>query len=55
MRKKHIVIHNEAELFANLDYCVYGANPESLPPIKFSKEMIDVSDFKPIAPKREVK
>jgi len=51
--KKHLIIHNDAELPAYLDYCVYGLNPEKLPSIKFSKEMIKASEFKLLKQKRK--
>jgi hypothetical protein len=46
MTKQHIVIHNEAELLAYLDYQIYGPYAESLPPVRFSEEMIKASQFK---------
>jgi len=46
-KEKPIIIHNEAELLAYLDHQIHGPCPTRRP-IKFSKEMIEQVQWKPI-------
>jgi hypothetical protein len=53
--KKHIVIHNEAELLAYLDFQISHPYACTLPTVKFSKEMIEASQFKLTPPHKKKK
>jgi len=45
-QKKPLIVHNEAELMAYLDFCIEGHGFFSPPSIKFSEAFLKASEFK---------